>query len=123
VMYKSDWTDPDLFYNGQPASLVLGQQEFASKVQLVESQKSELPCVLAADSYLRYYIYAIKKVMKIAAVVVGLFVAVAFLSYKDWIDVRWTEVENATRSAKFTSHARMRSLIYCSTFRSLLFPR
>jgi uncharacterized membrane protein (Fun14 family) len=34
--------------------------------------------------------YAIKKVMKIAAVVVGLFVAgLAFLSYKGWIDVRW----------------------------------
>jgi uncharacterized membrane protein (Fun14 family) len=43
--------------------------------------------------------YAIKKVMKIAAVVVGLFVAgLAFLSYKGWIDVRWTEMENATRS-------------------------
>jgi uncharacterized membrane protein (Fun14 family) len=100
VMYKSDWTDPDLFYNGQPASLVLGQQEFASKVQLVESQKSELPCVLAADSYLRYYIYAIKKVMKIAAVVVvRLFVAgLAYLSYKGWIDVKWMEMENATRT-------------------------
>jgi uncharacterized membrane protein (Fun14 family) len=35
--------------------------------------------------------YAIKKVMKIAAVVVGLFVAgLAFLSYKAWIDVKWT---------------------------------
>jgi uncharacterized membrane protein (Fun14 family) len=43
--------------------------------------------------------YAIKKVMKIAAVVVGLFVAgLAFLSYKGWIDVKWTAMENATRS-------------------------
>ena len=37
--------------------------------------------------------------MKIAAVVVGLFVAgLAFLSYKGWIDVRWTAMEVATRS-------------------------
>ncbi len=43
--------------------------------------------------------YAIKKVMKIAAVVVGLFVAVlAYLSYKGWIDVKWMEMENATRT-------------------------
>jgi uncharacterized membrane protein (Fun14 family) len=43
--------------------------------------------------------YAIKKVMKIAAVVVGLFVTgLAFLSYKGWIDVKWTAMEDATRS-------------------------
>ena len=43
--------------------------------------------------------YAIKKVMKIAAVVVGLFVAgLAYLSYKGWIDVKWMEMENATRT-------------------------
>ncbi len=41
--------------------------------------------------------YAIKKVMKIAAVVVGLFVAgLAYLSYKGWIDVKWLKIENAT---------------------------
>jgi uncharacterized membrane protein (Fun14 family) len=41
--------------------------------------------------------YAIKKVMKIAAVVVGLFVAgLAYLSYKGWIDIKWLEIENAT---------------------------
>jgi uncharacterized membrane protein (Fun14 family) len=35
--------------------------------------------------------------MKIAAVVVGLFVAgLAYLSYKGWIDVKWMEMENAT---------------------------
>jgi uncharacterized membrane protein (Fun14 family) len=35
--------------------------------------------------------------MKIAAVVVGLFVAgLAYLSYKGWIDVKWLEIENAT---------------------------
>ena len=44
--------------------------------------------------------YAIKKVMKIAAVVVGLFVTgLAYLSYRGWIDVKWTAMENATRSA------------------------
>ncbi len=43
--------------------------------------------------------YAIKKVMKIAAVVIGLFVAVlAYLSYKGLIDVKWVAMENATRS-------------------------
>jgi uncharacterized membrane protein (Fun14 family) len=35
--------------------------------------------------------------MKIAAVMVGLFVAgLAYLSYKGWIDVRWMEMENGT---------------------------
>jgi uncharacterized membrane protein (Fun14 family) len=44
--------------------------------------------------------YGIKKVMKIAAVVVGLFVAaVAYLSYKGLIDVKWVAMENVTRSA------------------------
>jgi uncharacterized membrane protein (Fun14 family) len=43
--------------------------------------------------------YAIKKVMKIAAVIVGLFLAgLAYLSYRGWIDVKWTAMENATRS-------------------------
>jgi uncharacterized membrane protein (Fun14 family) len=44
--------------------------------------------------------YAIRKVMKIAAVVVGLFVAAfAYLSYKGLIDVKWVEMENVTRTA------------------------
>jgi uncharacterized membrane protein (Fun14 family) len=44
--------------------------------------------------------YAIKKVMKIAAVVVGLFVAaLTYLSYKGLIDVKWVAIENVTRSA------------------------
>jgi uncharacterized membrane protein (Fun14 family) len=43
--------------------------------------------------------YAIRKVMKIAAVVTGLFVAgLAYLSYKGWIDIKWMEMENATRA-------------------------
>jgi uncharacterized membrane protein (Fun14 family) len=43
--------------------------------------------------------YAIKKVMKIAAVVVGLFVAaLAYLSYKGLVDVKWVAIENVTRS-------------------------
>jgi uncharacterized membrane protein (Fun14 family) len=47
--------------------------------------------------------YAIKKVMKIAAVVVGLFVAgLAYLSYKGWIDVKWLEIENATMTTLST---------------------
>lgn len=44
--------------------------------------------------------FAIKKVMKIAAVVIGLFVAaLASLSYKGLIDVKWVTMENVTRSA------------------------
>jgi uncharacterized membrane protein (Fun14 family) len=43
--------------------------------------------------------YAIKKVMKIAAVVIGLFlIGLSYLSYKGWINVSWTEIENATRT-------------------------
>jgi len=44
--------------------------------------------------------FAIKKVMKIAAVVIGLFVAVlTYLSYRGLIDVKWVALEHATRSA------------------------
>ncbi|NAL78533.1 FUN14 domain-containing protein [Nitrososphaera sp. AFS] len=43
--------------------------------------------------------YALKKVMKIAAVVIGLFVVgLSYLSYKGWIDVKWIELENATKT-------------------------
>jgi uncharacterized membrane protein (Fun14 family) len=43
--------------------------------------------------------YALKKVMKIAAVVIGLFViGLSYLSYKGWIDVKWIEMENATKT-------------------------
>ena len=43
--------------------------------------------------------YAIKKVMKIAAIVIGLFVVgLSYLSYKGWVDVKWMEVENATKT-------------------------
>jgi uncharacterized membrane protein (Fun14 family) len=44
--------------------------------------------------------YALRKVIKIAAVVIGLFVAgLAYLSYKGLIDVKWVAMENTTRSA------------------------
>ncbi|MGC2570052.1 MAG: FUN14 domain-containing protein [Candidatus Nitrosopolaris sp.] len=43
--------------------------------------------------------YAIKKVMKIAAVVIGLFLAgLAYLSYRGWVDIKWVAMENASRS-------------------------
>jgi uncharacterized membrane protein (Fun14 family) len=43
--------------------------------------------------------YAIKKVMKIAAVIIGLFVAaLAYLSYRGWVDVKWVAMEDASRS-------------------------
>ena len=43
--------------------------------------------------------YAIKKVMKIAALVIGLFVVgLSYLSYRGWIDLKWIEMENATKA-------------------------
>ena len=43
--------------------------------------------------------YALKKVMKIAAVVIGLFViGLSYLLYRGWIDIRWMEMENATKA-------------------------
>jgi uncharacterized membrane protein (Fun14 family) len=37
--------------------------------------------------------------MKIAAVVIGLFVVgLSYLSYKGWINVKWMEMENATKT-------------------------
>ena len=43
--------------------------------------------------------YAIKKVMKLTAVVIGLFVAaLAYLSYRGWVDVKWVAMEDASRS-------------------------
>ena len=36
--------------------------------------------------------------MKIAAIVIGLFVVgLSYLSYKGWINVKWMEMENATK--------------------------
>ena len=43
--------------------------------------------------------YALKKVIKLAAIVIGLFViGLSYLSYKGWIDVKWIEMENATKA-------------------------
>ena len=43
--------------------------------------------------------YAIKKVMKLAAIVIGLFVTVlAYLSYRGWVDAKWVAMEDASRS-------------------------
>jgi uncharacterized membrane protein (Fun14 family) len=43
--------------------------------------------------------YALKKVMKIAAVVIGLFViGLSYLLYRGWIDVKWVAMENATKN-------------------------
>ncbi len=42
--------------------------------------------------------YAFKKVMKIAAIVIGSFVVgLSYISYKGWIDVKWIEMENAAK--------------------------
>jgi uncharacterized membrane protein (Fun14 family) len=43
--------------------------------------------------------YAIKKVIKLAAIVIGLFVAgLAYLSYRGLVDVKWAAMEDASRS-------------------------
>ena len=40
----------------------------------------------------------LNKVMKIGAVVIGLFVAgLAYLSYRGWVDVKWGAMEDASR--------------------------
>jgi uncharacterized membrane protein (Fun14 family) len=59
--------------------------------------------------------YAIKKVMKVAAVVIRLFVVgISYLSYKGWIDVKWLEMEDATKTT-LTSVAGQ--AIHASSFR------
>jgi uncharacterized membrane protein (Fun14 family) len=43
--------------------------------------------------------YAIRKLIKLAAIVVGLFViALSYLSYKGWLDVKWIPIENSAKS-------------------------
>ena len=43
--------------------------------------------------------YAIKKVMKIATIIIGLFViGLGYLSYRGWVDVKWVAMEDASRS-------------------------
>jgi uncharacterized membrane protein (Fun14 family) len=43
--------------------------------------------------------YALKKVMKIAAIIIGLFVVgLSYLSYKGLIDVKWIEIENTAKT-------------------------
>jgi uncharacterized membrane protein (Fun14 family) len=43
--------------------------------------------------------YAIKKVMKIAAIIIGLFViCLGYLSYRGWVGVKWVAMEDASRS-------------------------
>ena len=43
--------------------------------------------------------YAIRKLIKLAAIILGLFVvALSYLSYKGWLDVKWIPIENAAKS-------------------------
>jgi uncharacterized membrane protein (Fun14 family) len=43
--------------------------------------------------------YAIRKLIKLAAIIVGLFVvAISYLSYKGWLDVKWIPIENTAIS-------------------------
>lgn len=43
--------------------------------------------------------YSVRKLMKLAAIILGLFiVALAYLSYKGWIDVKWITLENTSKS-------------------------
>jgi len=44
--------------------------------------------------------YAIKKILKIGAIIVGLFVlGLGYLSYRGWINVNWAATESGTRQA------------------------
>jgi uncharacterized membrane protein (Fun14 family) len=44
--------------------------------------------------------FALKKLMKLAAIVLGLFVVgLAYLSCRGWIDVKWIAIENTTKSS------------------------
>ena len=52
--------------------------------------------------------YALKKLMKLAAIVLGVFVvALMYLSYKGWLDVKWIPIENTAKSTltDFTNQA------------------
>ncbi len=43
--------------------------------------------------------YAIRKLIKLVAIIVGLFVvALSYLSYKGWLDVKWIPIENIAKS-------------------------
>ena len=43
--------------------------------------------------------YAIRKLIKLAAIIFGLFVlALSYLSYKGWLDVKWVPIENTAKS-------------------------
>jgi len=42
--------------------------------------------------------YAIRKLIKLAAIIVGLFVvALSYLSYKGWLDVKWIPIEDIAK--------------------------
>jgi uncharacterized membrane protein (Fun14 family) len=44
--------------------------------------------------------FAIKKILKIGAIIVGLFLlGLGYLSYQGWINVNWASTENGTRQA------------------------
>lgn len=48
--------------------------------------------------------YAFKKIVKIAAVIIGTFVLVlAYLSYKGWITANWDMIENQTKNMAFNA--------------------
>jgi uncharacterized membrane protein (Fun14 family) len=52
--------------------------------------------------------YAIRKLIKLGAIIVGLFVvALSYLSYKGWLDVKWIPIESTAKStlADFTNQA------------------
>ena len=45
--------------------------------------------------------YAIRKLIKLGAIIVGLFVvALSYLSYKGWLDVKWILIEKETSLKK-----------------------
>ena len=63
--------------------------------------------------------YAIKKEMKIAAVVIGLFVAaLAYLSYRGWVDVKWVAMEDVSRSTLTNASEQVVNALTATQFAS-----
>jgi uncharacterized membrane protein (Fun14 family) len=56
--------------------------------------------------------YTVKKIAKIAAVVVGLFfVALSYMDFKGWVKVDWNTVSNQTQAAATTGFHQVTTML------------
>jgi uncharacterized membrane protein (Fun14 family) len=56
--------------------------------------------------------YALRRIIKIAAVIIGVFVlGLAYLSYKGWVNVQWPVVENQTQQMVYNASAQVLHMI------------